>query len=350
MLTRVGKIARIPYKTREQLNLRLLNGELGSPLLKWLNELPDTIEILAELFGGKPITKQNLSEWRHGGYEDWLRHQHRQENFQQMNEQGEELEGDEGSEDLFENFSRIVLAEMAEDLNELHKITDRTERWKRLREISRDLARLQHSYNHSKKVELSFAKWRHEIGDDHRQVPGEEEKEISETASPVVVARASCQCESRGPDARATAGELSCVAPGPIESQQKNSAPHDPFRRIYHCRCSRGCICKECHPDDGKYPYAQAVKDYEDSMKPDYWALENPRPFMIMNFDCNSHSDCTECVTWEKQAALGQLPLGAVPLPGSAGLSVVLSAIALATAETLAKSHVPPPSLLKSEI
>src|SRR5215212_5395551 len=111
MKTRVGKIARLAYKTREQLNLRMLNGELGPPLLKWLNELPDTKETFDEFFGGKPVTKQNLSEWRHGGYQDWLRHQHRQERFQQMNEQGEELQGDEGAGNLFENFSRLVLAE-----------------------------------------------------------------------------------------------------------------------------------------------------------------------------------------------------------------------------------------------
>lgn len=159
MKTRVGKIARLPYETREQLNLRVLNGELSSTLLNWLNELPETKALLKSVFAGKPISKQNLSEWRHGGYQDWLRHQHRQERFCHMSEQGAELEDDEGPGDLFENFSRIVLAEMAEDINALHEIPNGNERWQRLREIGRELARLQHGYNHSRKTELSWDRW-----------------------------------------------------------------------------------------------------------------------------------------------------------------------------------------------
>src|SRR5436305_1763398 len=62
MKTRVSKIARLPYQTREALNVRLLNGELGAPLLQWLNELPTTKTLLNDLFGGSLITKQNLSE------------------------------------------------------------------------------------------------------------------------------------------------------------------------------------------------------------------------------------------------------------------------------------------------
>jgi len=278
MKTRVGKIARLDYQTREQLNLRLLNGELGAPLLKWLNELPDTIQTVAELFAGKPITKQNLSEWRHGGYEDWLRHQKRQENFQQMNEQGEELRGDEGSQDLFENFSRLVLAEMAEDLNTLHEITNPTERWKRLREISRDLARLQHSYNHSRKVELSFHKWRHDTGIDERVVPNQpREQKAAENAAP--------------------APEINAVAPSPTESQQENAPVDDPIRTIHCRRCRSGCVCKDCHPDDGKYPYAQAVKDYAETWKPEYRSVSHYPLLMKVACAC----PCDECAKNELQ-------------------------------------------------
>jgi hypothetical protein len=36
-MARVGKIARLPLDTREELNRRLANGELGGSLLRWLN-------------------------------------------------------------------------------------------------------------------------------------------------------------------------------------------------------------------------------------------------------------------------------------------------------------------------
>src|SRR6185436_19175686 len=69
--TRIGKIARLPNEVREQLNQRLQDGEPGEDLLRWLNRLPKVRKVLAAQFGGRPINKQNLSDWRLGGYRDW---------------------------------------------------------------------------------------------------------------------------------------------------------------------------------------------------------------------------------------------------------------------------------------
>jgi len=74
-MTRTGKIARLPLAIREQLNARLLEGELGCDLVDWLNSLPEVRAILAAEFGGSPINEPNLSAWKDGGYEDWLARQ-----------------------------------------------------------------------------------------------------------------------------------------------------------------------------------------------------------------------------------------------------------------------------------
>src|SRR6266446_3873145 len=71
-LTRNGKIARLPLAVRQELNRRLDEGEQGKELVAWLNGLPEVQAILAAEFGGKPIREQNLSEWKQGGYRDWL--------------------------------------------------------------------------------------------------------------------------------------------------------------------------------------------------------------------------------------------------------------------------------------
>lgn len=71
-MARTGKIARLPVKVQNALNLRLLDGEAGSKILPWLNELPETKAALAEYFNAEPVRDQNLSEWRKGGYRDWL--------------------------------------------------------------------------------------------------------------------------------------------------------------------------------------------------------------------------------------------------------------------------------------
>jgi hypothetical protein len=93
-MTRNGKIARLPGFLRDELNRRLDNGEEGETLLPWLNAHPEVQRILKESFNGAPITKQNLSEWRQGGFREWeIRHElidqarHLSESAEDMDEQ-----------------------------------------------------------------------------------------------------------------------------------------------------------------------------------------------------------------------------------------------------------------------
>src|ERR1700735_2174125 len=71
-MTRTGKIARLPREIRDQLNQRLNDGQSGRRLVTWLNSLPEVQQVLAANFDGRPLTEQNLSEWKAGGYLDWL--------------------------------------------------------------------------------------------------------------------------------------------------------------------------------------------------------------------------------------------------------------------------------------
>jgi len=72
MATRNGKIANLPNDIREELNLRLLEGETGRELITWLNALPAVQSILGSQFNGSPISEVNLTHWRQGGYLQWL--------------------------------------------------------------------------------------------------------------------------------------------------------------------------------------------------------------------------------------------------------------------------------------
>lgn len=80
---RTGKIARLPSEIRQALNCRLRDNEPGGSLLPWLNGLPAVKTVLARDFGGLPITKQNLYEWRIGGFAAW---QARRETLDQAQE------------------------------------------------------------------------------------------------------------------------------------------------------------------------------------------------------------------------------------------------------------------------
>jgi hypothetical protein len=70
-MSRNGKIARLPGTIRDELNQRLENGEEAPPLLAWLNGLPEVQRSLKDHFDGAPVSKQNLSEWRQGGFREW---------------------------------------------------------------------------------------------------------------------------------------------------------------------------------------------------------------------------------------------------------------------------------------
>jgi len=68
---RTGKIAKLPSAVREELNARLAEGEATEAILEWLNGLPEARAHLEAHHQGSPITADNLSRWRQGGFAGW---------------------------------------------------------------------------------------------------------------------------------------------------------------------------------------------------------------------------------------------------------------------------------------
>jgi hypothetical protein len=74
MKTGNGKIANLPSHIRDELNWRINDGDEGKELVEWLNAKPEVIDVVTRLFDGKPISQQNLSQWRTHGYRQWHVH------------------------------------------------------------------------------------------------------------------------------------------------------------------------------------------------------------------------------------------------------------------------------------
>jgi uncharacterized protein YdaU (DUF1376 family) len=90
---RRGKIARLPRAVREQINVLLDDGLEAAEILPWLNDLPHVRQIITERFNGVPVSEQNLSGWRQGGFQEWLLHRelldsasHSREDVEELNE------------------------------------------------------------------------------------------------------------------------------------------------------------------------------------------------------------------------------------------------------------------------
>ena len=72
MTTRNGKIARLPFNIREELNHQLKDNVPVKDILSWLNTDSTVRHYMERLFQGRYITEQNVSEWRQGGHQEWL--------------------------------------------------------------------------------------------------------------------------------------------------------------------------------------------------------------------------------------------------------------------------------------
>jgi hypothetical protein len=154
-MTRNGKIARLPHDIREELNQRLRDGESGRALLKWLNEDPECGDVLDEEFAGRPINKQNLSEWRQGGYKDWLRKEEARQRVQVVMEKAEDLEEDAGGMKIADRLGTLLAAELAVAVEQLESIEDPKERWVRLKDIARETYRLRREDHHARKLRMA---------------------------------------------------------------------------------------------------------------------------------------------------------------------------------------------------
>ncbi|HVY69928.1 MAG TPA: hypothetical protein VHH73_08355 [Verrucomicrobiae bacterium] len=154
MSTRVGKIARLPRAIREQLNERLDEGAQAPELLDWLNGLDEVKALLAREFDGKPVSPQNLSKWRQGGYEDWLVHNEAVELAGRLQEEAVDLNGEERPKrSLAELMMTWLTARYAVAVRQLGK-PDQEGQWDKLRELCADLTRIRKIEQSQRRLEL----------------------------------------------------------------------------------------------------------------------------------------------------------------------------------------------------
>ena len=180
MKTRNGKIARLPKEIREQLNHRLENGWQGKKLVNWLNALPEVKQVLREEFHGRAISGQNLSQWREGGYADWLRHQETQGQIRWLVERSDDVDAAEGNDYLCERLARVASAELAEHMQRLSAVADPKERWKQFREVCLELWRLRHGTHLGRRVDLGWDQWQHEVNQEEAALEQERQQKQAE--------------------------------------------------------------------------------------------------------------------------------------------------------------------------
>ena len=152
-LTRNGKIARLPRTVRERLNRRLQDGEQGKKLVAWLNSLPEVRAVVVAEFGGKAIREQNLSEWRQGGYRDWLAQEEALEVAERLGEDAVAWEA-EDRPPLTETLALWLAARYAVATRRVANAEGAEEGWQLLREMCGDIVELRRGDHSAQRLEL----------------------------------------------------------------------------------------------------------------------------------------------------------------------------------------------------
>ncbi|HLX73022.1 MAG TPA: hypothetical protein VKV04_25635 [Verrucomicrobiae bacterium] len=164
-MRRNGKIAALSQMLREELNERLEAGEQGKDLVKWLNSLPEVKDRMRFCFRGKPITEQNLSQWKKGGYRDWQEKEERRHMLHRLREEFEEIEHIVDPEETQRHLSVMLTLELARAVQEIKENTpDLKERLERLEPVIGKFAQLRREESNARRVEMQWKLHRSELG------------------------------------------------------------------------------------------------------------------------------------------------------------------------------------------
>ena len=157
-MTRRGKIARLPQPIREQINHRFENGEEGKQITEWLNTLPEVASLMAAEFDGQPISDNNLSNWKLGGYRDWQAQQAALESALQFQSEAAQLSQGGGSH-LADQLALCVTARLAAALrNSFADDDDPAQALEELGRLRRNLVALSKGDHTGQRVQIQREK------------------------------------------------------------------------------------------------------------------------------------------------------------------------------------------------
>ena len=157
-INRNGKIARLPRALRDRINLALYNRYPAKDLAQALNQMPEVKAVMAQSFSSRPLRPQNISEWKQGGYRDWLHHR-------QILEQQSELAAD--AKDLSDtanglpdslfgmltlNYAHLMMNRDQETAEEFEK------KRKELSLVSQDISRIHRCHINTRRVKVQEAR------------------------------------------------------------------------------------------------------------------------------------------------------------------------------------------------
>jgi len=155
-------ISTLPKTIRDQLNQRLESGEPETPLLEWLNGLPEVQEMLQTEFPGASISEKDLAQWKQEDYPAWLERQETTVAMQTMVADVEELTP-AGAEPPAELLAQWLAFRYVTASRSLQETTGEPGAdWRRLRDFCADVATLRRLDHTAARLRLDREKFEHD--------------------------------------------------------------------------------------------------------------------------------------------------------------------------------------------
>lgn len=108
--------------------------------MAWLNSLPEVRLVVQREFAGKPVREQNLSEWKQGGYRDWLAQQEAREIAVRLGDDATAWQA-EGRPAITDTLALWLAGRYAVATRRVAEATGE-EGWQRLRDLCGDIVEL----------------------------------------------------------------------------------------------------------------------------------------------------------------------------------------------------------------
>ena len=106
---RKGKVAHLPAAIRENINRMLYDGKTGKQIIAWLDQ-----QEAHDVNGfGSDISDSNISQWRAGGYQDWLKSESQMEGIRKRAELSLRMAQAAGG-----SLAQSIVARIAGDIDE----------------------------------------------------------------------------------------------------------------------------------------------------------------------------------------------------------------------------------------
>jgi hypothetical protein len=145
-----------------------------------LNGLPKVQNVLTEEFGGRPISEQNLSEWKQGGFDDWLRHEETRAWVRALADESAELAEETGDLSVADWLSTPLAVALGRWLHELTAGPQNDpERRRALLSIAREVNQLRPGDHEEQSLRIERERWQAE------QAATEAEKRSAAKSSPL---------------------------------------------------------------------------------------------------------------------------------------------------------------------